>query len=135
MGAHTGIDSFISTILSLTVMGTPTLVLVPTVITNGSLVFNSSTSCIFFVPTTLSNNSVLILRLFHIGGKLSGLPITLPSKESDFVVAGSRLVPIATNPPGPRFFLEIPLCKLSTSVVIASIPFFVVPMSSLPLES
>ena len=41
-------------------------------------------------------------------------------------MAGSRLVPIATSPPGPRFCLEIPLCRLITSALIGFSPFFVV---------
>ena len=62
----------------------------------------------------------------HTGGRVPGFPITFPLRESDLVIAGSRLVPIATNPPGPNDSLETPLCKLLTLVVIGSSPFFVV---------
>ena len=98
-----------STMLSLTVTGTPTVVRVPTVIINGSFVFISSMSLTFLVPTTLSNNEALTLKRSQTGGKVSGLPITLPSNESDLVMEGSRLVPMATSPPGLISFLEMPL--------------------------
>ena len=59
------------------------------------------------------------------GGKVSGLPITLPSNESDLVIEGSRLVPMATSPPGLISFLEVPLWSVVTFVFIGSNPFFV----------
>ena len=84
----------------------------------GSTFFSS------IVPTTLFNKEIDKLKRSNVGGNCPTFPITFPAKESDFVLAGSRFVPIAINPPGEACLTNLPpVINDSIVVVIASVVF------------
>ena len=145
LGAQTGNLSTASTREFFTCVGRPTVVEVPTVSISGSLVRSASTGWLPRVPTALSSNCTSILIFSQTGGSVPGWPTSEPSIESDLVMAGSSVVPIATSPPAATTSRAVePLCRLATLVRIGSQPLLVLrpgristssPTAMLPDES
>src|SRR6267143_4309440 len=89
-----------STISSRAELTIPDVTSVPAFRTRGSFILTFRTGTNNSVPTAFSKSFTSNGTLSNVGGNEPVFPTTLPTSPSDFVTDGSRLVPIATSPPG-----------------------------------